>query len=181
MNRMTRMKPTLLLALAALSMTACGGGETEMTETKAAEAPATVKPQGPVSIDYKIIGTPVVGQPVAVDLFVTSTAGEGEVTLDYRIGDMTALQFPETQAERTIMAAAPAGEPASRQQVRVIPMREGRLYLNVTAKVQTETGTLSTAAAIPIQVGAAPKRVIEEHGELATDENGEAIRILEGD
>ncbi len=79
------------------------------------------------------------------------------------------------------MAAAPAGEPASRQQVRVIPMREGRLYLNVTAKVQTETGSLSTASAIPIQVGAAPKRITEEHGELGTDENGEAIRILEGD
>ena len=175
------MKPTFLLALAPLLMAACSNGEVEMTEPKAADAPTTVKPQGPVSIDYKIIGTPIVGQPVAVDLYVSSTAGEGEVTLDYRIGDMTALQFPETQAESTRMAAAPAGEPASRQQVRVIPMREGRLYLNVTAKVQTETGTLSTATAIPIQVGAAPKRVTEEHGVIATDENGEAIRILEGD
>lgn len=175
------MKPTILLALATLLMAACSNGEVETTEPGAADVATTVKPQGPVSIDYKIIGTPIVGQPVAIDLYVTSTSGEGEVTIDYRIGDMTALQFPETQAEQVRMAAAPAGEPASRQQVRVVPMREGRLYLNVTAKVQTETGSLSTASAIPIQVGAAPKRVTEEHGELSTDENGEAIRILEGD
>lgn len=174
------MKPTVLLALAALLTTACGNGEVEVTEPEVADVATTVKPQGPVQIDYKIIGTPIVGQPVAVDLYVTSTAGQGEISLDYRISDMTALQFPESQAEQVTMAAAPAGEPASRQQVRVIPLREGRLYLNVSAKVKTDTGSLSTASAIPIQVGT-PARRVEEHGELATDENGEAIRILDSD
>ena len=174
------MKPIILLALSLFFTTACGGSEAEAPEEKLA-APTTVKPQGPVQIDYKIIGSPIVGSAVAIDLYVTSTAGPQEISLDYRISDSTAMQFPESQSQRVTMATAPADEPQSRQQVRVIPLREGRLYLNVTAKVTTETGTLSTAQAIPIQVGAAPTRTTEEHGELAKDENGEAIKILKGD
>ncbi|NIV18838.1 MAG: hypothetical protein GWN47_10680 [Woeseiaceae bacterium] len=174
------MKPTFLLALTFLITAACGGGEVEAPEKEHAVA-TTIKPQGPVQIDYKIIGTPIVGQPVAIDLYLKSTIGQGEISIDYRITDATAMQFPESQAEKVTMAAAPADEPSSRQQVRVIPLREGRLYLNVTAEVSTDTGTLSTAQAIPIQVGGAATRTIEESGELATDENGEQIRILEGD
>lgn len=174
------MKPTFLLALTFLITAACGGGEVASPEKDSA-VPTTIKPQGPVQIDYKIIGSPIVGQPVAVDLYLKSTLGQGDISIDYRITDATAMQFPESQAESVTMTAAPADEPASRQQVRVIPLREGRLYLNVTATVTTASGSLSTAQAIPIQVGAAPTRTIEDNGELATDEEGESIRILEGD
>jgi len=181
MNRKTRMKPIYLPALAALLLTACGNGEVEMTEPQSADAPTTAKPQSPVSIDYKIIGTPIVGQPVAIEIYVSSTVERGELTLDYRITDLTALKFTETQTESARIPAAPASGPASRQQVRVVPMREGRAYLNVAATMQTETGTLSTASAIPLQVGPALAPAAQEQGELAKDENGEAIRILQGD
>ena len=45
------------------------------------------------------------------------------------------------------------------QQVTVVPAREGRLFLNVAAQMQTETGSLQTVTAIPLQVGAAPKQL----------------------
>ena len=56
-------------------------------------------------------------------------------------------------------------------------MREGRLYLNVTAAIETEDGSMSTVLAIPIQVGAA-RREVQQNGEITTDENGELIRSL---
>jgi len=50
-----------------------------------------------------------------------------------------------------------ANEDWFKQQVTVIPQREGRFYLNVSASMEIPDGTLSTVMAIPIQVGNAPR------------------------
>ncbi len=63
------------------------------------------------------------------------------------------------------------------QQVRLVPLREGRLFLNVSASIEVDGGLVSSAVAIPVQVGAAPRQP-ETNGTLATDENGEAIHSL---
>ena len=176
-----------LIAVLAL-FAACGGDAAapDAAQTEAADgakpgdgAATTVKPEGPVRVDYRIIGTPVVGQPVGVDLEITSNVGLQPVAIDYRINDPTAMQFPEAQPARVALAPTAEGKPGL-QQVRVIPLREGRLYLNVSAEVETESGTIATAIAIPIEVGAAPVRRPEAHGVTETDENGEAVRVLEG-
>ena len=142
-------------------------------------AATTVKPQGPVRIDYRIIGTPIVGQPVGVDLEITSFVGKQPVAIEYRINDSTAMQFPEAQPARVTLAPTAEGKPGL-QQVRVVPLREGRLYLNVTAEIETESGTIATATAIPIEVGASPARAPEANGVTGTDENGEAVQVLQG-
>ena len=86
------------------------------------------------------------------------------------------MQFVEAQPARVAIAPTNDVEP-SVQQVRVVPMREGRLFLNVAASVQGEDALLSSVTAIPIQVGAAP-RVIQQNGDVMTDENGELIKSL---
>jgi hypothetical protein len=43
--------------------------------------------------------------------------------------------------------------------------------------MQTDTGSLQTITAIPIQVGAAPRR-LRENGVVTTDENGELLREM---
>lgn len=178
------------LATVGIALGGCGNGsvdESEVEATASAKAPEasfksgaqdgrTAKPQGPITIDYKIIGTPIVGQPVGVDLLVTSMLGPQPITLSYRVNDSTAMQFTETQEAHVSIAATDDPEP-SVQQVQVIPMREGRLYLNVSATVETEDGSMSTVTAIPIQVGSAPREILE-NGEVTTDENGEPIRSL---
>ena len=70
-----------------------------------------------------------------------------------------------------------ANEDFIAQQVTVIPQRDGRLYLNVGASVETESGSMSSTMAIPIQVGSGA-RELQEDGELQLDENGEAVRVL---
>jgi hypothetical protein len=56
----------------------------------------------------------------------------------------------------------------------VVPQREGRLYLNVSAEVETEGGTLLKSMAIPIQVGSAPRQQ-QTNGELKPDADGEPV------
>ena len=134
------------------------------------------KPQGPVRIDYRIIGTPVVGQPVTIDLRIKSYVSDLPVTLSYSMNDSTAMTFPESQ-QRSVSLAFVDDERAVAQQVTVIPEREGRLFLNVAALMQTDTGSLQTVTAVPIQVGATP-RELQQNGVVTTDESGELVREM---
>ena len=176
---------------AGVLLASCGGGSEQQAvsanEGATEEAPAaaltpdekygvTGKPQGPVRIDYRIIGTPVVGQPVTVDLTINSNVGDAPVTLSYDLNDRTALTFPASQ-QQTVSLALVNEEREAAQQVTVIPAREGRLFLNVTAHMQTDTGSRQTVIAVPIQVGAAP-RELQENGAVTTDENGELLREM---
>lgn len=136
----------------------------------------TAKPSGPVRVSYRIIGTPMVGQPVTIDLQLESNVGDMPVRLSYKSNDSTAMAFPESQLQS--MSLSPGDdERMPAQQVTVIPMREGRLFLNVAAVVETETGSLQTVTAIPIQVGAAPRQ-LQDNGVVTTDENGELLREM---
>ncbi len=188
---MNRVMIFLATALAGAMLVACSGGDEQQAPTAeqvaAAETPVAVltpdekysvtgKPQGPVKIDYRIIGTPVVGQPVTVDLKVRSNVGDMPVTLSYGTNDSTAMTFPEAQ-QRMVSLAFIDDERTAGQQVTVIPAREGRLFLNVTANLQTDTGSLQTVTAVPIQVGAAP-RELQENGVVTTDESGELVREM---
>jgi hypothetical protein len=181
--------------VATLFVGACSDGSVEnasevVAEPNSSKAPdvslksspsdgRTIKPHGPVSITYKIIGAPIVGQAVAIDLQVVSNVGPQAITLTYRVNDTTAMQFPEAQPPSVSIAASNNLEPLF-QQVRVIPLREGRLFLNVSASMETEGGTVSTVTAIPIQVGPAVRQQ-QESGTVTTDEDGEAIRVLSGE
>ena len=150
----------------------------EVTFKPGASGKHTVKPRGPVQISYRIIGQPIIGQPLAIELQFTSALGVQPFNVSYRVNDATALQLPESQSS-TVSISPSAGKEQSfaAQQVTVIPLREGRLYLNVSAHVETENGSLSSVTAIPIQVGAAT-RAVSENGVVMTDENGELIRSM---
>ena len=177
------MNRTTLILLALSMLAACGNGA-DTGSTQAADqdnktgdvSAMTAKPQGPVSIDYRIIGTPILGQPLAIDLEVTSTIGPQAITLSYRVNDSTAMEFMESQPAETTIAPS-SDEGPSLQQVRLVPLREGRLFLNVSASVEIDGGTVSTSMAIPIVVGTAVRQ-IEENGVITTDENGNPIHAL---
>lgn len=180
-------------AIAAQALAACGnpgvGQADEKGDMAASDAVPKVtagpgggydgtvtKPGSPYSISYRIIGTPVVGSPVTVGLRVSSTAAPRPVTLDYRINDASSMVFAESQLASVRMEPA-ANERFVTQQVTVVPQREGRFYLNVSASFETEEGTMETVTAIPIQVGRGG-RELRENGEVELDDDGEAVRIL---
>jgi len=134
------------------------------------------KPGAPFAIAYRIIGTPIVGSPLTVNLQIASAAGPRPLTIDYRINDASSMMFAEAQPT-TIQMEPAANEEFITQQVTVIPQREGRLYLNISVAVETENGTLSSVTAIPIHVGIISTAPIE-HGVIELDEDGEAVRVL---
>ena len=171
---------TFFSLTALVILAACGEGAVDTaaptTDSAGSAGSFTAKPQGPVTIDYRIIGTPITGQPLAIDIEVSSLIDGEPITLNYRINDSTAMELTEAQPAEVTIAPAASGETVV-QQVRLVPLREGRLFLNVSASIAVDNGTVSTAIAIPIQVGAAPRQP-EENGTITTDAEGEAIHSL---
>jgi hypothetical protein len=173
---------------------ACGQSRQESVDTEAsvdgtgdvaaatsapniASAPAA-KPDAPLSISYRIVGAAAVGQPVTIELQVVSTSTPQPVQVSYRINDASMMRLADSQLPVETLSAS-AGDAVRLQQVRVVPLREGRVYLNVSASVATGEGNLSTVTAIPIQVGNGPRQLIE-NGVTGTDDDGAAIRVLPG-
>jgi hypothetical protein len=182
-NAMTNAKFPMLLPVAALLLAACGaedGADAGASLTAADKteivSDAPVSPGGPVRISHRVVGTPVVGQPLLIDLNFESRGNAAPMTVDYRINDTTALVFSEQQVRRATITPE-SGSLASTQQVTVIPQREGRLYLNVSVGIESEMGPSSTVMAIPIQVGEGA-RSFQQNGTLTTDADGNPVRRL---
>lgn len=190
-KKMTRAKNFTVLSILLMAIAACsndGNNEPQVSNDTQAVAASTAKsndgdlqgarvtPGAPYKLDYEIIGTPVIGSPLTIQLGVTSLHDARSVQLEYRFKDPTALILAESQPASIVLEAAD-NEKAYQQRISVIPQREGRFYLNVSASFDTPDGTMSTVTAIPIQVGSG-SRELTRNGDLETDENGEAIRVL---
>lgn len=177
---------TLAVFIAALTLAACesdqetAGNAAETASTKsvaaagkpvAAQAVSPGKITAPISIDYSIVGNPMVGQPVSINLQISSPLNDRIITVYYRVNEIGSLTFPESQLETVVLLPLDAVTSRS-QQVTVVPQREGRLYLVVSAEIETDGGTMIRSMSIPIQVGSAP-RVPTLNGELVEGPDGE--------
>jgi hypothetical protein len=178
--------PLSIPTLIALALAGCGGSADSGEPVAAVkDKPADVTAQTPGSpgnlfrVDYDIIGTPVVGSPVAIDLAITSLFGEEPVDLAFRIPDATALSMDPAQP-RDLRRTPSSDDRTIRERVTVIPQREGRLFINVSASRTDDAGSLTSAISIPIHVGNVDTS-IREQGELQTNEDGETTRVLTSD
>jgi hypothetical protein len=191
MNRFFNWKYSILLA-ATHSLVACGSGSEDVgnvAEKPANTAPVALQKPGstelandiqsspgkisaPISIDYSIMGNPVVGLPVGINIQISSPLSDRAITVHYRVNEFGSLTFPETQVES--VSLLPLADSTLRsQQVTVVPQREGRLYLVVSAEIDTDGGTMMQTMAVPIQVGRAPRETTA-NGRLVEGVDGEA-------
>ena len=69
------------------------------------------KPGSPFAMSYRIVGTPIVGSPLTIDLRVDSMLGARAVTMDYRINDRAALSSPARRGGVTSALATLSGPP----------------------------------------------------------------------
>ena len=161
---MTTKRYFSILALVLAGLSACGedpkppvdAGRGAEVETEAGAdgqaAPVAARPGTLFKADYRIIGTPVVGSPVSIDLEIDSSLGEATIEIGYQIPDPSALAMDEAQP-RTLTRTPQAGEQRIRERVTVIPQREGRLFFNVRVSRSSENGSASTMISIPLHVG----------------------------
>lgn len=108
-----------------------------------------------LEIGYEIAGNPIVGQPVGVNIRLSALPDDRPVMLNYRVAEVGSMTFPEAQAASIELLPLPGSDQRT-QQVTVIPQREGRLFLLVSAQVRSDVAAVMKSASIPIQVSRAP-------------------------
>ncbi len=184
---MKRIRNVIWVTSVAALLAACGvadkNDEVSVQSVTVKDNPAAYEPpgaaRGPFKIDYEIIGTPIVGNPVTGTIAIGVDVGSLEpIHLELNINDASSMSFAEAQPQ-TIDLEFAANENTLLQRVSIIPQKEGRIYLNVTASFKTADGTVSTITAIPIHVGKVSTSPIE-HGEIQVTEDGDEVRVLSG-
>lgn len=156
-------------------------GKTKQIEQTQSVRTTKIKP--PINVDYKILGNPELGQPLEIELTVTSSIADMPVEVNYQALDKDAMQFMSTNntSNSNISSSsgnqsfklANANQPSNRKII-VVPQKQGRNIITVTTQIVTPQGPMATSTAIAIHVGDAPieKKI---NGELSTDEEGEVV------
>ncbi len=189
MKRIFKTRFSILLIGACL-LAACGGNNAGNATVKPAATTANAaqssgpketgdpnrsspgKISAPININYSIMGNPIVGVPVGINIEISSPLNDREIIVHYRVNEYGSLTFPESQVESVSLPPL-ADAVLRKQQVTVVPQREGRLYLVVSAEIETDGGTMMKSMSIPIQVGRAPRETTL-NGNLVEDADGEA-------
>lgn len=177
------MNKLLTAVVLMLGLTACDSGENAAApaaKTSADKAAGTSmhrqspgKLSAPIIIQYTVKGTPLLGQPLTVEVRVASPQTTETVRLSYFINDTDSMMFAESQPE-SVEIELPGDDEFASREVRVVPLREGRLYLNVTAELETVGGTMLKSISVPIAVGDNPGTAAL-NGELDDKVDGEPV------
>jgi hypothetical protein len=130
------------------------------------------KPLPPIEFGYRILGTPALGQPLEIE--ISSRVQSALAGLNVALSGGERLQVPVEMA-RMRLANAAGGERVT-ETIRVTPLTEGTLYLNVLLQAEIDGRLQSRAVTIPIRVGG--PAVVAPAGTLSTDANGEPIISL---
>lgn len=164
--------PALLLAAACNSDNTTIVAASKTPASKSAAMP-NGKLSAPINIDYSVLGTAIVGQPVAIELRLTSPLQDRPISLNYFVNDADTLMLGESQPAEIILSI-PGERGTAARQVTVVPQREGRLYLNVTAEIETDNGIMLKSMSIPIAVGPAGNDAAV-NGELRSAADGDTV------
>jgi hypothetical protein len=131
----------------------------------------------PIRVDYEILGAPVIGEPLEIELTVSSSMNVPTLSVELRGG--SGLVVPVENMRFAERDATPGESRA--QRFSVTPMRGGTLSLIAVVRAEIGGRVQSDSVTIPIPVGGVPEpREREPAGVLTTDESGEPIISLPG-
>ena len=150
---MNRIGITVVL-IAAFGAVACQPDDGGYDSAVAATTPAATvgsADNAPITLDYALVGAPLVGEPVAVNVEISTPASDQAIRLTYRSAEEGDMTFPESQAAETTLPPLSNGN-TRRHQFSVIPQREGRIFVVVSAALETERGATIKSISIPVQV-----------------------------
>lgn len=125
------------------------------------------KPTAPITIEFSLAAEPAVGALLAISIAVHASAELGDLALEVRAEDGSALLV----AAQTPVAGVPGA-----WTVTVVPLADVTAYLNVTAQGTLGGVPQTRSVAIPVRVGnAKPARALRAS---AVAGEGEAERLV---
>lgn len=136
------------------------------------------KTTAPIDMDYEIRGTPTIGEPLTIDVYLAPTVAVGEMRVMINAGEAIELMRPDGR----ILMSFPKAGTSQVHSITLVPRQEGRFYVGVVASVVIGGVEQARAFSIPVQVGDSTERVLEEsNGRLTQDEEGNPVVSLPAD
>ncbi len=134
----------------------------------------TVKPRPPISVDYRLLSEPAIGQPLTIELDISGPVDAGPIEVKYRSLDRQAMTFTSDSKSNQSFKLSSSRATNNKRTIIVVPQKEGRNYFTVSTIIETDHGPMATSRSIAIQVGDEPynKKI---NGQLVLDSNGEAV------
>ena len=102
-----------------------------------------------INIEYEIVGEAIINKPVGINIYVSYEQPGQDIVLYYRINAENDLKFGDNQIETVNLLPLSDGN-YPLQQVIVVPKREGRVFLVVSAEIESTRRIDSTSMAVPI-------------------------------
>ncbi|MCW8196263.1 hypothetical protein F6455_15830 [Proteobacteria bacterium 005FR1] len=159
-----------------------GGVQQLSADTVTAVSAEQGKPGAPVEVSYEVSGTPLVGQVTEIELKFDTSISEAPVYVSYVPVDDSAINLVDTPPGKVPVSMQAEGRGrAGRDQLRVIPQREGRHFVTVLVEVETENGPMTRSVSVPVEVAGigaklqAPSQSEPQQPPVETDANGEAV------
>lgn len=182
-----RVMPSVVALVALVACQAESASVNAVNVTEAGEAKRQVirsagKVAPPINVGYKLLGEPEIGEPLEIELSVSSELPGATFSVSLQPRDDLLLGTGQDSAmevsRATIGTDRDFGTELMSRRVSVIPQSEGRSYLVVTVSTPTEEGSASRVLAVPIQVGDLPPRM-HINGKV-TGEGDEAVVSMPG-
>ncbi len=168
---------TTLTALTAVATFSAGSAIAQTSAPAGAAKPgahahaarSAGKRQAPLALRYELLGKPVLGEPLLVDLYLTPTRSVGEVQI--QVGSDPSLLLKNADASRVLRSRMDAQ--GWYQRIELTPMAQGLNYVHVSALADVQGVAQGAAFAVPVQIGEQTRQKV--NGQLSRDSNGQAI------
>lgn len=148
----------------------------QTAKSRAVISSSARKPLPPISIAYEIIGEPVVGRPLQIEITAGSRAPMADVEFEIHAEERLALSSVSTN--RNIPESR--REEAAVRTLTVTPLVEGVLEVAVLARAMLGDTVQARSIVIPIRVGA--RALSGSHESLVrVDDSGERVISLPAD
>jgi hypothetical protein len=138
------------------------------------ELPRSGKTTAPISISYSVPAHVAVGDAVQVTVTIKALSDVADFNVKLNAGD--GLEMSSGEYLKNYGNQVRNSEFS--ETVTVIPNTEGILYLNVFATGTFNGKKMTSAGAVPVNTGTAPRKMLKKSGHTTTDSKGQKLIIM---
>ena len=104
-----------------------------------------------ITIDFEILNKPILDESVIISLLLKTNDSSKKIFLNYSVLSEDDISFGDNQIDRFELSSNLRGI-YPEQQIIIIPRREGRVFLAVSATMKFEKENVTKTISIPIDV-----------------------------
>tara|TARA_B100000902_G_scaffold4321_1_gene5506 strand:+ start:39 stop:512 length:474 start_codon:yes stop_codon:yes gene_type:complete len=104
-----------------------------------------------ITIDFEVLNKPILDESVIISLLFKANDSSKKIFLNYSVVTEDDISFGDNQIDSFELSSNPRGD-YPEQQIIIIPRREGRVFVIVSATMKFDKENVTKTISIPIDV-----------------------------